>query len=311
MIWVSWRQQRTETYIALGILVALAAFLIPTGLKMASAYHDAKLGSCLGAGASEACHLEIDGFLQRFDGISSLIAWLTLVPGLIGVLLAAPFIMPIEHGTYRLDWTQSITRKTWVSRKLALAIAGALLASLALTLLLTWWQTPRVRIQGRMDNSVFDSQGIVIFGYTLFALALATAVGVLWRRAVPGLMVGFAGYFVARIFTDTWLRQRLAPTHALSWQGREPAALQHAWLISQYPTNAHGDRVSMFCIKLGGSKGAFPVPACPHNGPVYMHALFHPASQFWQLQLTEAAIFGGVAVLLLAFSAWWTLRRTA
>jgi len=311
MIWVSWRQQRTETYIALGILVALAAFLIPTGLNMASAYHDAHLGSCLGTSPSDACHLEIDGFLQRFDGIASLIAWLTLVPGLIGVLLAAPFILPIEHGTYRLDWTQSITRETWVSRKLGMGIAGTLLASLALTLLLRWWQTPRIRLQGRMDNSVFDSQGIVIFGYTLFALALAVAVGVVWRRAVPGLMVGFAGYFVARIFTDTWLRQRLAPTHALSWKNGEPAALHNAWVLTQYPTNAHGDRVSMLCIKLGGSKSGFPIPVCPHNAPVYMHAVFHPASQFWQLQLTETAMFGGIAVLLLAFSAWWTLRRTA
>jgi hypothetical protein len=308
MTWVSWRQQRTETYIALGILVALAAFLIPTGLNMSSAYHDANLGSCLGGGASDVCRMEIDSFLQRFDSIASLIAWLTLVPGLIGVLLAAPFIIPIEQGTYRLDWTQSITRQTWVSRKLGMAVASALLASLMLTVLLKWWQAPRVRLQGRMDNSVFDSQGIVIFGYTLFALALAVTVGVLWRRAVPGLMVGFAGYFVARIFTDTWLRQRLAPTHTLTWQGREPAALNNAWRLSEYPANAHGARAPMLCFKLGNSKNP---DACPHSGPEYMHAVFHPASQFWQLQLTETAIFAGIAVLLIAFSAWWTLRRTA
>jgi hypothetical protein len=243
----------------------------------------------------------IGSFLQRFDGIANLIAWFTLIPGLIGVLLAAPFIIPIEQGTYRLDWTQSITRETWVSRKLGLAIAGALVASLALTLLLGWWQTPRVHLQGRMENSVFDSQGIVIFGYTLFALALAVAVGVVWRRAVPGLMIGFAGYFVARIFTDTWLRQRLAPVHALTWHDREPAALRNAWVLSEYPSNAHGTHVAVLCFKGRG---------CPGNTPQYMHALFHPASQFWQLQLTETALFGGVAVLLLAFSAWWALRRT-
>ena len=32
MIWVGWRQQRTETLIALGILALLAAVLVPTGL---------------------------------------------------------------------------------------------------------------------------------------------------------------------------------------------------------------------------------------------------------------------------------------
>ena len=60
-----------------------------------------------------------------------------------------------------------------------------------------------------MENSVFDSEGTVVFGYTLFALGLAAAIGVVWRRAVPALVVAFAGYFAARIFVDTWLRQRL------------------------------------------------------------------------------------------------------
>jgi hypothetical protein len=230
---------------------------------------------------------------------------------LLGVLLAAPFITPLEQGTYRLDWTQSVTRETWVSRKLGLAIAAALLASLTLTLLLGWWQAPRVRLQGRMENSVFDSQGIVVFGYTLFALGLALAIGVVWRRAVPGLIVGFAGYFVARIFVDTWLRQRLAPTHELTWHGRDPAVLRHAWVITEYPTDAHGARVAMLCLKGGGSDGGLSVAPCLRNAPQRVHAIFHPASQFWQLQLVETAIFGGAAVLLIAFSAWWTLRRTA
>ncbi len=304
MIWVSWRQQRTETIIGAAILVALAALLIPSGLNMASAYHDSHLSQCLGANVSRDCNLQIGSFVNRFEGIGNLIAWFTLVPGLIGVLLAAPFVSPFEHGTYRLDWTQSVSRGTWISRKLGLAVAAALVASLVLTLLITWWRTPLVRLQGRMDNSAYDSQGIVIFGYTLFALGLALAIGVVWRRAVPGVLVGFAGYFVARIFVDTWLRQRLAPTHSITWGGRnDPAVLNHAWRMSEYPSNAHGDQVPMACLKFGSN--------CTVRAPQYMHAIFHPASQFWQMQITETAIFGGLAMLLIAFSAFWTLRRAA
>jgi hypothetical protein len=36
VIWATWRQQRTETLIAAGILALLAALLIPTGLRMSS-----------------------------------------------------------------------------------------------------------------------------------------------------------------------------------------------------------------------------------------------------------------------------------
>ena len=102
--------------------------------------------------------------------------------------------------------------------KLGLAIAAALLAALALTLLETWWHTPFVHLEGRMDSSVFDSEGTVIFGYTLFALGLATAVGAVWRRAVPALVVAFVGYFAARVFVDTWLRQHLVTPLSATWQ---------------------------------------------------------------------------------------------
>ena len=87
-----------------------------------------------------------------------------------------------------------------------------------------------------MDNSVFDSEGTVVFGYTLFALGLAAAVGVVWRRAVPALVVGFAGYFAARLFVDTWLRQRLvSPLSATFAPNRRGPDLDHAWVLSEYP----------------------------------------------------------------------------
>ena len=42
MIWVSWREQRTETLIAVGILAVVALLLVPTGIEMARAYDRAK-----------------------------------------------------------------------------------------------------------------------------------------------------------------------------------------------------------------------------------------------------------------------------
>ena len=44
MIWLGWRQQRTETLIALGIIAVLAALLIPTGISMSSAIHHESTG---------------------------------------------------------------------------------------------------------------------------------------------------------------------------------------------------------------------------------------------------------------------------
>lgn len=301
MIWVGWRQQRTETAIAVAILLLLAAVLVPTGLQMASAYHHDGLSACTTAPPEGACGQAVASFVSRFSHIGDFISWLTLVPGIIGAVLAAPLLVQLEHGTFRLDWTQSITRARWIAGKLGLAIAAALAASLAFTLLVTWWRSPFVHLQGRMENSVFDSEGVVVFGYTLFALGLAAAVGAIWRRAVPALVVAFVGYFGARLFVDSWLRQRLIDPLKVTWSnnGREPAALRHAWVLDQHP------------IGESGNGFAAPVQKDALAGPVKFVATYHPANHFWPLQLIETALFGGVALALLAFAAWWVHERTA
>jgi hypothetical protein len=310
MIWVGWRQQRTETVIAAGILVVLAAMLIPTGITMISAYNHDGLAACLQPAASESCQQAIGSFTRRFEPLSHLIDWFTLVPGMIGVLLAAPLTSQLEHGTYRLDWTQSITRGRWLAGKLGLAIVTGLVVSGALVALITWWRTPFVHLHGRMENSVYDSEGVVVFGYTLFAFGLAAAIGVVWRRAVPALVVAYAGYFASRLFVDTWLRQRLVSplTATFAPNGGGPN-LDRAWVLNQFPTDRFGHPIGLGpgCPP-GADKCA--VPSKP-DVVAYMHATYHPASHFWPLQLLETAIFGGTALALIGFAAWWTLRRTA
>jgi hypothetical protein len=41
-----------------------------------------------------------------------------------------------------------------------------------------------------------------------------------------------------------------------------------------------------------------------------MHAVYEPASRFWALQGIETALFAASGVILLAFAAGWTYRRT-
>ena len=175
------------------------------------------------------------GFQLRFRPLYSLLDWFTLIPGLIGVLLAAPFILELENGTYRLAWTQSITRRRWIATKLAVPIVAALLIAAALILLTTWWRAPFVHLNGRMETGTYDSEGTVVFGYTLFALALALAIGVIWRRAIAAVTLAFVGYFAARIFVDTWLRTRLVAPVEATWHtaAGQPANLDHANIISQ------------------------------------------------------------------------------
>lgn len=312
MIWLGWRQQRTETILTAAVLGLVAAILVPTGIMMAHAYAHDGLANCLGVNTGPACSEAVQSFDLRFSKFTGLIGWFNLVPGLFGVVLAAPFVLELEHGTHRLAWTQSITRFQWVRAKLALAVASTVVAAGALIALLVWWRVPFVHLDGRMDNGAFDSQGTVVLGYALFALGLALAVGAVWRRAIPAVLVSFVGYFIARIFVDTWLRQRFIAPKQLTFASGvgDPPALRHAWIISQGPSNAQGRPA---VVPLGGCLSQTQhdfrsTKACLANVGGHVHAVFEPASRFWALQGIETALFVFVAVVLIAFAGWWTLR---
>lgn len=308
MIWLGWRQQRTETLIAVALLAMVAAILVPAGIQMANAYSHDGLSHCLGAAQGPTCGAVVGSFEQRFSKYSSLVDWFTLIPGLIGVALAAPFVLELERGTHRLAWTQSITRRRWVVTKLELAVGTTALAAAVLIAILTWWRQPFVELDGRMNNGAFDSLGVVALGYALFALGLALAIGAVWRRGIPAVMVSFVGYFIARIFTDTWLRQRIAPTESITWRPNvgQPARLFHAWVVTEEPSDKAGH--ALHGIQFG--KAVCAGPGCVFPGPPnYVHTIFVPASKFWTLQLTEFGLFAAVALALVAFAGWWTLYR--
>ena len=303
MIWLSWRLQRTETLVALGIFGLLAAFLVPTGISMTNAYHHDGLGACLAITASPHCADAIGAFRTRFQSLSDTATWFTLLPGLIGVLLAAPFVSDLEGGTYRLGWTQSVTRGRWLFGRLGLPVLTALLASGGLIALFTWWRSPLAHLDGRIENSIYDTTGTVLIGYTLFALGLALALGVLWRRVAASLTVAFVGYFATRILVDYKVREHLVAPVRATWRGgQQPASFDNAHVMSLVAT-VNGHRV----ISGGGFFGGSAKFAAPNLGHAVFRAVYQPVSDYWPLQLTETALFAGMALLLIAFAAWRVL----
>jgi hypothetical protein len=276
---------------------------------MADAYHQDGLAACLTINPPTCGH-ELGLFQQRFQSLTTVGNWFTLIPGLIGVLLAAPFILDLEHGTHRLAWTQSITRRRWLLGKLGLPILTAALAAGALTLLFTWWRTPNVDINGRLDIGNYDTTGSVVIGYTLFALNLALAVGAVWRSAAAALTVAFIGYFAARIYVDYSLRSHLvAPLNATYKGAQQPHFPYNAHVLSMTAT-VHGHQVINTAGGAGFLGGHVQV-AAPGINNLVLHVVYQPQSHYWPLQLTETGVFAGLAAVLILFTAWWTDHRAA
>ena len=319
MIWVAWRQQRAETLIAAIVLAVLAALLIPTGIQMASRFDQDGLSACASATRSDGCQQAIQAFTARFDAVMNLLPWLNLVPGVIGIALAAPLLLELESGTYRLAWTQSITRRRWLAAKLGQPVFAAVLAAVAMSALVTWWRAPLDDLHGRFEN-VFDFEGTVGIGYVLFALGLSLAIGAVWRRTVPALIAGFAGYVAVRVFVQNWLRERYESPLSSIWPARsglEKPELAKAWILELRPSDRFGHAITpqfgrlQECGPVGNGTGGVKVvdPSClPDN--LYNHAIYQPASRFWAFQGIETALFAGAAVALIAFAAWWIHERT-
>jgi hypothetical protein len=311
MTWAAWRLQRTETLVTAAIVAAVAAVLVPVGLHMASVYNGDHISRCLNAPKDSNCGAVVGDFLQRFDGLNALIGWFNLLPGVIGVLLAAPLLLELENGTFRFAWTQSVTRRRWIAGKLATAVAVALAAALALSQLVTWYRRPLAHLDGRLETASFDFAGTVDFGYVLFAVGLALVLGVLMRRTIPALFVGFVSYIVARLFVDSWLRQRLLTPLSATWKSSALGPnLKTAWVLNEGPSDRFGHFLhpAFHSIAVPCGKGQGCIVAPPS---VYQHAVYLPASKFWALQGLETALFGGIALALILFAAWWIHERVA
>lgn len=311
MTWLSWRQQRMETLITAALLAALAVAFIPTGIHVADLFVKLHLARCADS-ESQACQFAAGNFALRAGVLNGLLdsGWFNLVPGLIGVALAAPLLLDRENGTTRLAWTQSITRRRWLATKGLVAVATVLVAGVAFSLLFTWYRQPFDRLYGRWDK--FDFEGVVPLAYALFALGLGLAVGVLVRRSTAALIVAFGAYVAARLFVESWLRRRFIAPVAATWRLNAAGPnLSHAWIIRVGPSNKAGHFFSggsdafQSCAKVGpqGDKTLGAGCAARH-GAGFTHALYQPASRFWEFQGLETALFGGIAILLLAFAAW-------
>jgi hypothetical protein len=207
MIRLSWRQFRTQPAVAAAALVLIAVVLAVTGPHLAGAYHTYVGPACHNQPppptppqqAPSAC-AQIAGWLQGQDHI--LQDWVTAIvlvtPALIGLFWGAPLIArELETGTFRLAWTQSVTRTRWLAARLGLAGLCAVAAGGLLSLMVTWWSSSLD--QTYLSRFItFAGQGIVPVGYAAFSFALGVTAGVLIRRTVPAMAVTLAGYTGAR-----------------------------------------------------------------------------------------------------------------
>jgi ABC-type transport system involved in multi-copper enzyme maturation permease subunit len=215
MIRLSLRQFRTQAYVAIGLLVAAAVVLAASGPHFAHIYDvSAKAqAACVASSTCGRVDINLGTFYQLVELIGTA---LVVVPALVGAFWGAPLIArEFESGTYRLAWTQSVTRARWVATKLALVGAAGVVATGLLSLMVTWWSSPMDRANANQFGSgLFGQRDITPLGYAAFGFALGVTFGVLIRRTLPAMAATLAVFLGVRLGFTYGVRQYLiSPKH--------------------------------------------------------------------------------------------------
>lgn len=335
MIWLTWRQVRTPALVAAAALVVALAVLALTGPTLAHDYAELGLPNCMTGREADVGTLTCGDLERTFMGyypaVRLLGSLLVVLPALIGAFWGAPLVArELESGTQRLAWVQSVTRTRWLGVKLALTgLAGAGL-TLLLSLAFTWWSGPFDRLTGRMSPGLFAQRGLVPLAYAAFAFALGVAAGAVIHRTLPAMTAALGGFVLVRLGVQHWVRPRLLHPQELSYTtftffGDEPAGrltADNGWVLSAKTLDGGGhvlssggtirdDVVARLCGLDIVTMTKEQMDACGRRLGLHDVVRVIPGDRFWALQAMEAALFVGLAAVLVAFSFWWVRRRIA
>ncbi len=339
MIWLTWRQFRTQAAAVFGLVAAAAVVLAVTGPRLFDlARIDANIYDRL-------TRTDRDLF---FAGIMLL----AVAPGIIGAFWGAPMVArELEAGTHLLVWNQSVTRTRWLATKLGVTALGAAAGVVLLSLAVTWWSSPidgalsstHGGLPARLTPVTFAMRGVAPAGYAVFAVVLGAAVGLVLRRTLPAMAVTLAICTFVAIAMPLWVRPHLiAPEHKTitltrasldsiraDGTGRPVKITANTggrgdWVLANETVDATGKVAAL----PSWMTTCFPPPPsptakqAPTKAPAIeacfarltdegyrQHLVYEPASRFWALQWAETALFLALSGLLAGFCFWWTRRR--
>ena len=314
MIWLSWRQFRTSAVATFGALAVVAVVVLVTGLQLHAAYHSSGAATCASTSGAE-CRSIVQSFLSRFQVLQPLLdkVGLLLLPAVTGIFWAAPLVArELDSGTYRLAWTQGVTRTRWLTTKLVLVGLASVAATGLISLLVTWWFTPLDTLGGnRFEPSLFQVRDIAPIGYAAFAFALGVTAGLLTRRTLPAMATTLVGYIAVRVAAMVWIRPHFMPPLTFTnlvepvGAGGVKLSVPRGWVLSQIFTDPSGH--TMTDLRISPDSPCFATRTC--FAGYHLTITYQPGNRYWPFQWYETALFVGLAAALIALSYWWLRRR--
>jgi hypothetical protein len=339
--WLTWRQFRAQAATAAVALAAFAILLAVTGPHLAGMYASSGIKGC----HAGSCYGLVTSFFGLLGGTYTVVytlglAAVVLAPAAIGIFWGAPLVArEFETGTFRLAWTQTVTRLGWLASKLAIPGLTAMAVAEGLSLMYGWWAAP-IGQAARVGTAAFplgmspfslpafDAHGLTPLGYAAFAFALGVTAGVLIRRQIAAMAVTLAVFAVVQVAMPLWVRPHLFPPahssvslsgnfsglQSVSPGGSFTLALDHvpsepgAWIYSSQAVDAAGHPVRVMPASCLHQSDSLP---CLASHGFRVEVTYLPTSRYWALQWTETGIYLVVALALAGYCCWRLSRRPA
>ena len=124
MTWLAWRQFRSNAIVATLAIGAVMIMLVVTRSHVAGV-------------------ADLDKLATGYKSLRLFGTALVGVPAFIGAFWGAPLLAhEFEAGTFRLAWTQSVTRRRWLATKLGVVSIAAIAIASGYSLVFSWWSLP-------------------------------------------------------------------------------------------------------------------------------------------------------------------------
>ncbi|GIM95359.1 hypothetical protein [Paractinoplanes toevensis] len=340
MIWLTWRQFRTQAVIGLALVIAVAAAYLATRSTLLDIARDSGYTACTadcGQLASQFVKTARSGYLGKLYQIGALV--LLLFPALVGLFWGAPLVArELEAGTHRLVWNQSISRNRWLGVKLGgIGLATATVAGLA-SWAITAWASPLDKVDGWVTPLTYAARGIVPIGYAVLAFVVGVTIGMVLRRTVAAMAVTLV-VVAAAMVGGLFLREQLVAHSTYQaalpadWDGGislSPDDPSHDIRVEVEPPEVATWVLSNTILGSTGAKyhGPYDPDYCgPHatkggDGPqgcrnwltaqnLQQKVTYIGNDKFWVMQWRETGVLLVASSLLAIFCFWWIRRRVA
>jgi hypothetical protein len=255
------------------------------------------------------------------------------IPAVVGVFWGAPLLArELETGTFRVAWTQSVTRTRWLTAKVVLVGIASVAVAAAFTLIVTWWSGPLDKVTaGRFTPGPFGQRGIVPIAYAAFAFALGVAAGAVIKRVLPAMATTLVLFAAVRFGIQQWLRphyqaalQVASPifgernlSNAVA-RGATRSVGANDWIVSARIVDAtgrtvaiHRDTLRSLCGLPEGEFSQGALQSCAQKHQLHEVLTVQPGNRYWSFQAWEFGIFALLAAACVVFAFWWMRKRIA